>query len=176
MGLLRPPATEAQTWALMPPYNVLWPLYSPALSPRVGPVDPLTGLAAPVPLVTSLSNDTILPVQPGIAYDPSQPWIWFLYNTPLEYGGGLLWYSWEYGLNPWPPAYLQDPVTGAPNPITWTVPGAWEILGEWVPEHAEWFLPTANATYALAYGLTGQPVLDLLTWDQLFGLPPLLPY
>ncbi|MGA1867842.1 MAG: hypothetical protein ACMUJM_04765 [bacterium] len=169
-ALFTPLAIKAQYWALMPPYNVLWPLYAPALSP----VDPVTGV--PTPLVNELTVNTVLPVQPCIAWDPSQPWPWLLYNTPLDFGGGLLWYSWQYGLNPWPPSYLQDPLTGAPAPITWTVPGAWELLGEWAPEHAEWYLPTANATYALTYGLVGPPVLDLLTWAEIFGLPPILPY
>ena len=43
---------QAQYWAALPPYNTLWPLWSPALSP----VDSGTGLA--VPIVDSLSPDT----------------------------------------------------------------------------------------------------------------------
>ncbi|MGA1865209.1 MAG: hypothetical protein ACMUHX_09120, partial [bacterium] len=38
-GLFINSAPKAQYWALMPPYNVLWPLWSPALSP----INPLTG-------------------------------------------------------------------------------------------------------------------------------------
>ncbi|MGA1864012.1 MAG: hypothetical protein ACMUHX_03010 [bacterium] len=53
----------AQYWAALPPYNLLWPLWSPILSPP----DPITGL--PSPLTTELTSSTILPVQPGLAWD-----------------------------------------------------------------------------------------------------------
>ena len=167
-ALFRPIATEAQYWTLMPPYNVLWPLYSTPLSP----IDPVTGL--PTPIVSELTANTILPVQPGIAWDPCQPTPWLLYNRPPSFGGGLLWFDWQYGLNPWPPSYLKDPITGAPAPITWL--GTWTTLEPWDAHHFEFYIPLANATYALAYGLFGQPYLDLLTAAQLFGLPPILPF
>ena len=47
-------------WVALPPYNVMWPLWSPALSP----ISPITGLTTP--LLTSLTRNTVLPVQPGL--------------------------------------------------------------------------------------------------------------
>jgi len=80
------PASAQLYWQPMPPYNVLWPLWSPPLSPLVGPADPITGLPTPVPIITSLSNNTILPVQPVLAWDPYQTNVeafpWLIYNTP----------------------------------------------------------------------------------------------
>ena len=46
---------EAQLWEPLPPYNLLWPLWSPVLSPP----DPVTG--EPTPLVDSLYENTVLP-------------------------------------------------------------------------------------------------------------------
>ena len=165
---LRPTATKAQYWTPLPPYNVLWPLYSLPLAP----IDPVTGIATP--LVSELTANTILPVQPGIAWDPCQPTPWLLYNRPPTFGGGLLWFDWQYGLNPWPPVYLTDPITGAPAPITWI--STWTLLAPWDAHHFEFFIPLGNAIYALTFGLIGQPYLDLLTSAELFSLPPILPY
>ena len=64
----------AQLWKAIPPYNVLWPLWSPILSPP----DPVTGL--PSPLVTTLNESTYLPVQPAMVWDPSLPYFHLLYN------------------------------------------------------------------------------------------------
>jgi hypothetical protein len=173
-GLFSPSATEAQYWQLTPPYNVLWPLWSPALSPLVGPVDPVTGLNTPVPLLTTLTRDTILPVQPCLAWDPCQPLPWALYNTPPTFGSGLLFFDQAYGLNTWPPPYLQDPITGAPAPITYL--GTWGGIDAFDPGHIEYYIGLANITYALNFGISGQPFLDLLSAAQIFGLPPILPY
>ena len=80
-GLLRPVEVDARYWEILPPYNVLWPLYSPPLSP----IDPVSGVATP--LISELTANTILPVQPGIAWDPSQDVYWLLYNTPPPFVG-----------------------------------------------------------------------------------------
>ena len=168
-GLFRPVEVDAQYWEILPPYNVLWPLYSPPLSP----INPVSGVATP--LISELTANTILPVQPGIAWDPSQDVYWLLYNTPPPFVGGLLWFDWQYGLNPWPPIYLQDPLTGAPAPITYAVLNP-TLLAPPEPEHFEFYIPLGNATWALNFGLFGQPYLDLLTASELFGLPPILPY
>ena len=69
------PIAQAQYWVELPPYNTLWPLWSPALSP----IDVISG--EPVPLVSSLASTTILPVAPGLTWDPSLPYPWLLYNT-----------------------------------------------------------------------------------------------
>ena len=69
-------SVQSQYWTIMPPYNVLWPLWSPGLSP----IDPITGLTTP--LVSSLTSNTVLPVQPGLVWDPCQPVPFLLYNIP----------------------------------------------------------------------------------------------
>ena len=85
LGLFITPVAQAQ-WALMPPYNVLWPLWSPPLVTDFN-WDPLV-LAGTTPIVTELTRNTILPVQPAIAWDPAHE-IWALYNTPPLFGSGL---------------------------------------------------------------------------------------
>ena len=158
-------SVQAQYWTALPPYNILWPLWSPALSP----IDPATGFTTP--LITSLTSNTILPVQPGLVWDPSYgvgsdpgyaPYL--LYNTPPEFGSGLLYYHDLYGLNPWPPDYLLDPVTKEPAPIP--LPLAWSLLSPYALGEFEYYVPIANILYATTFGLTGQPFLDLLqNWD-----------
>ena len=170
IGLLRHPMTEAQYWSLMPPYNVLWPLWSPALSP----INPVTGLATP--LVSQLISTTILPVQPALAWDPCQPLPWALFNVPPIFGGGLVFFDEIYGLHPWPPPYLQDPITGAPAPITWSPLATWSLIAPTDVGHIEYLIPVANITFALTYGLSGQSVLNLLTPAQIWGLPPITPF
>ena len=166
------PASAQLYWQPMPPYNVLWPLWSPALSPLVGPADPITGLATPVPLITSLSRDTILPVQPALAWDPCQPNVeafpWLIYNTPTALGGGLVYWDIYYGMNPWPPSYMLDPVSGAPAPIT--LPATWTLLGPTGIKEMAWYTPLANAIFSLQYGV---PISNLLTTADIWGYPPL---
>ncbi|MGA1823240.1 MAG: hypothetical protein ACMUIP_01160, partial [bacterium] len=118
-GLFVPSSVDAQYWQALPPYNVLWPLWSEVWSPLVGPPDPITLLPTPVPLLSELTSSTILPFQPALAWDPTQPAPWLLYNTPSTVGSGLLFFDQAYGLNAWPPPYLQDSVTGLPAPITY---------------------------------------------------------
>jgi len=139
----------AQTinWVALPPYETLWPLWSPALSP----VDPVTG--DPTPIVTNLSKTTVLPSQPGLTWDPAWQNPWLLYNTP----SGLLFYDPLYGINPWPPAYLVDQATGLPLPIT--LPSDYDYLP---PTPASWILntvPIANSTYLVAYSSYAPPAL-----------------
>lgn len=166
VSVLVPVSIRAQYWAAIPPYNVLWPLWSPALSP----VDPITGV--PTPLVTSLTRNTILPVQPGMAWDPCQPNVeafpWLLYNIPAPLGGGLVYWDVYYGMNPWPPSYMLDPVTGAPSPIT--LPLGWSILSPIGLEHFGWFTPLANAIFSYRYGV---PISNLLTTADIWGFTPL---
>ena len=156
---------HSQYWAAMPPYNILWPLWSPALSP----IDPVTGLTTP--LITELTRNTVLPVQPALVWDPSYiigsdpgqvPYL--LYNTPPEFGFGLLYYHDIYGLNPWPPNYLLDPITQEPLPLS--LPLGWSILSPYALGEFEYYVPIANLFYATTFGLTGQSFLDLLwPWD-----------
>lgn len=157
---------QAQYWAALPPYNVMWPLWSTILSPP----NPATGL--PTPLVPVLNRNTILPVQPALAWDPLQPggsgMPWLLYNTPLALGGGLLYWDVYYGMNTWPPSYMLDPATGAPAPIT--LPLGWSVYLPTKLDAYYWFLPIANSVYSFQYGV---PIADLLTTADILGLPPL---
>lgn len=112
-GLLIAPVSNAQYWQNLPPYNILWPLWSPALSPA----DPITGL--PTPLVSSVASGTILPLQPALVLNPyniTSPmgdiFPWLLYNT----AGGLVFWDQFYGFNSFPPSSWIDP-TGAPIPL-----------------------------------------------------------
>lgn len=137
--LVNPSSIKAQNWQALPPYNTLWPLWSPALSP----VDPLTGI--PTPIVSALYKTTVLPSQPALTWDPAWPNPWLLYNTP----SGMLYYDPLYGINLWPPTYLINPVTGAPVPIS--LPSGYPALA---PTAATWIqttIPIANSTYLAAY-------------------------
>jgi hypothetical protein len=107
LSLIYSPISQAQNWAALPPYNTLWPLWSPALAP----VDPITGM--PVPIVSELIPSTVLPVQPGLTWDPSAVNPWLLYNTPV----GMAYYDPIGGVNLWPPSYLRD-TSGSPLPLT----------------------------------------------------------
>lgn len=171
----------AQNWVALPPYNILWPLWSPVYSP-VG----ATG--TPVPLITELTSSTILPVQPCLVYDPYwkdriglvgpavgwpmgwQP-PWLVYNSPF----GTVFFDTLYGLNPWPPESYLDPITGAPVPI--------ELLaGYTLIEPTPVTLPTTkahylfelgNLYYMIAYGFgLGIDPTSLLTQSEVWGLLP----
>lgn len=152
------PATT--NWTQLPPYNLLWPLWSPVLSPA----DPITGL--PTPIVPSVSNSTILPVQPALFWDPARQYPFFLYNIPQIFGGGLTFFDAYYGLNPWPPSYLLDPLTGLPKPITPAAGFAALSPTAILPG----FVFTGNLLYSEQYGV---PVTSLLTAGDIWGLAPL---
>jgi len=143
------PIARAQNWAAMPPYNTLWPLWSPALSP----LSATTGL--PTPIVTNLAPGTILPVEPGLTWDPASANPWLLYNTPL----GMAYYDPIAGVNPWPPSYLKDAVTGLPLPLT--LPLGYNLLP---PTSSLWLsstLPLGNAaalSYLLPFALPTSPL------------------
>ena len=93
--------SHAQYWQPIGPYNTLWPLWSEVLSP----LDDVTGLNTPI--VTSLVPGTVLPVQPGLTWDPSVDYPWLLYNTPV----GMSYFDPLYGVNFWPPSnFLVDGV------------------------------------------------------------------
>ncbi|MBN2373156.1 hypothetical protein JXL19_05165 [bacterium] len=159
--------SHAQYWQALPPYNILWPLWSPALSP----VDPVTGIS--VPLINELSNDTILPVQSVMAWDPAQQFPWLLYNIPSVLGGGLSYFSPYYGHNPWPPSYLTDPVSGSPVPIT--LPLGFESLPPpGISEFGRFYNP-ANIIYAILYPPSqfNYSFTSLLTPADVWGLPTL---
>ena len=165
LGFMMPYSTQAQYWQAIPPYNVLWPLFSPILSP----INPITGL--PTPLVTSLTNNTILPVQPALVFDPCQPNVagmgFLVYNTPSALGGGLTYWDPYYGLNPWPPSYMLDPITGAPAPVALPVGYTFLTPGSLLDLKAfEWFVLLGNAAFSLEFGV---PYTSLLTTADIWG-------
>ena len=169
VGLVFFTHAQAQYWTAMAPYNVLWPLWSPALSP----VNPVTGLATP--LVTSITRDTILPVQPAMLWDPASPGAnngplpWLAYNAPLAFGGGLMIWDQYYGMRPFPPDYMLDPISSAPLPIP--LPLAYSLLGPIGFEeiNAYHFL-LGNLAYSSIYGA---PLANLLTAAEFWGIPAL---
>lgn len=149
--LIFAPIIHAQYWTALPPYNTLWPLWSPVLSP----VDPGTGL--PTPIVDSLLPTTVLPVQPGLTWDPTWDYPWLLYNAKT----GLGYFDQIYGFNMWPPSQVTFPLSLAagfeflpPTPISW----------------GEQFVPLANLTYSYLYDV--DPLLFglLLTPAAIWGL------
>lgn len=156
---LVPGAGVGTNWVQLPPYNLLWPLWSPVLSP----VDPITGL--PTPLVSTVDNSTIFPVQPALFWDPARTYPFFLYNIPLLWGGGLSYFDAFYGLNPWPPSYLVD-AAGLPLPIGLGAGFAGLTQTPILPE----FVFTGNLLYSEQYGV---PITNLLTAGDIWGLLPL---
>ncbi|MGA1870798.1 MAG: hypothetical protein ACMUJM_19865 [bacterium] len=163
-SVINTPARAQQYWANMPPYNLLWPLWSPPLSP----LDPLTKV--PTPLVTWLDKDTILPVQPALIWDnvafPKGP-PWLLYNIPATAGGGMVYWDLIYGINPFPPSYLLTP-SGFPIPnilesdFSYLLPTKTKHFASWVQ--------VANLLYATIYGV---PFTGLIGAADIWGLPPL---
>lgn len=138
---------HAQYWTPLPPYNTLWPLWSPALSP----VDPVTGF--PVPIVSTLYPSTILPVQPGLTWDPALSYPWLLYNTPA----GMAYYDPITGVNPWPPSYLVGPS----GPLPLTLPSGYSSL---VPTDSSWLItnvPLANTAFISYTGIVAPPLLPV---------------
>ncbi|MEW6382095.1 MAG: hypothetical protein AB1611_21175 [bacterium] len=123
------PGGSGANWAALPPYNTLWPLWSPALSP----ISAITGF--PTPIVTNLAPSTVLPVQPGLTWDPARLYPWLLYNTPA----GMAYYDPLYGINLWPPSYLTlGPIALPPN------------YANLAPTSSLWlstYVPLANALY-----------------------------
>ena len=159
----------AQDWAIMPPYNLLWPLWSPVYSPT----NPATGL--PTPLLNEITSTTILPVQPTYLFNPNgfefpmgyvQPWL--LYNSP----SGVVYYDTFFGINPFPPPDLLDPV-GAPSPIA--LPLNWSTLAIPPLGLALYTFELSNLYYQLAYGnALGVDPLSLLNFYDVYGTPGVL--
>jgi hypothetical protein len=164
LGLLYSPLVHAQYWTAMPPYNLLWPLWSPALSP----VDTITGLATP--LLTELTKSTILPVHPALVWDPVKTYAYSIYNIPWVLGGGLLWFNWLFGLNPFPPPYLVDEVTVAPLPIA--LPLGYGALPPLDPRDELPNILGGNLTYLFQYPpfIYGTSLSSLLTASDIWGL------
>ena len=160
---------QADYWTALPPYNVLWPLWSPALSPP----DPITGV--PTPLVNALTRMTILPVQPAMIWDPASPGAnnaplpWLAYNAPLAFGGGLMIWDQYYGMRPFPPDYMLDPLTGVPAPIPLPL-SYWLLSPIAFDEINAYHYILGNLVYANTYGV---PITSLLTAQQFWGLPDL---
>ncbi len=139
-----PLAQASQYWTALPPYNTLWPLWSPALSP----IEPETGL--PTPIVTALTSTTKLAIQPGLTWDPYAPYPWLLYCTPL----GLAYYDpyWR-DVDLWPPAYLKSYFE---LPLPLTLPASYQLLPPSNPSFLLATVPLANAAaqnYLVSLGI-----------------------
>lgn len=134
-------ANAQNYWTALPPYNTLWPLWSPPLSP----VDATTGL--PTPIVTSLAPSTVLTVEPGLTWDPSMAYPWLLYNTPV----GLAYFDPLFGVNFWPPSKFID-AAGLAVPIV--LPDLYNALP---PTDPLWL--QQNVLFANAYFLQSYPSL-----------------
>ena len=118
----------------------------------------------------------MLPVQPAYLFNPNgfefpmgyiQPWL--LYNSP----GGVVYYDVFFGLNPFPPPELLDPVTGAPAPIP--LPLNWSSLAIPPLSLALYLFELSNTYYMLGYGndLVVDP-FSLLTFYDVYGTPGVL--
>ena len=146
-------------WAPLPPYNILWPLWSPALSPP-------DALGVPTPLITSLTENTILPIEPAIVWDPALPFFYVLYNSV----SGLQYYDiFDKYFYEWPPAYLltiNPDYTTNPRPIP--LPPNYAKLILFNPElWINTWIPILNAE---VQSLNPTATLSLLTPIEL--LPP----
>ena len=164
--LISSPVVQAQYWQAIPPYNLLWPLWSPALSPA----DPVTGV--PTPLLSSVTRNTFLPIEPILLWDPVlRTFPYMLYNIPQPLGGGMVFFDQYYGLNPWPPSYLIDSATGLPNPIA--LPVGFGALSPTALDPLKDFVTIANLYYLAQYppGLFATSVSGLLTTAEIWGLP-----
>jgi len=150
----------AQQWQALPPYNVLWPLWSPVLSPP----DPVSGL--PAPLLTTLTKDTVLPVEPALVWDSSLPFYYLLYNDINSWGEpALTYFDPTWGIfnyySPfftWPPEYLTtiyDTTTEyitIPNPIV--LADGYQTLFTFDPiQWLNFWVPLVNSEYQYYYGL-----------------------
>lgn len=100
-GLIFSPIALCQNWTGLPPYNTLWPLWSHVLSLA----DTTTGII--LPIVTSLTPATALPVQPGLTWNPGVSYPWLFYNTPLD----MIYFDETFGLNTRPAFGLLTPLT-----------------------------------------------------------------
>ena len=157
---------QAQNWASLPPYNIMWPLWSPPLVTDFN-WDPLV-LLGTTPIITELSRTTVLPVQPALAWNIGLDHPWAMYNIPLTFGGGLAFFDQTYGFNTFPPPSLLDPVTSLPAPVT--LPLGWSLYLPTKLKGFEYFIPLANAVYSTRYGV---PISSLLTSADIWGLPPI---
>ena len=164
--LLGSPIVHAQNWVATPPYNLLWPLWSPVLSPT----NSVTGL--PTPLLSSVTRNTFLPVEPIMLWDPVlRTFPYLLYNIPQPLGGGMVFFDQYFGLNPWSPSYLLDPATGLPNPIA--LPAGFSLLSPIALDPLKDFVAIGNLYYLAQYppGLFATSVSSLLTSAEIWGLP-----
>ncbi len=160
---------QFDSWAAIPPYNTLWPLWSPVLSP----VDAVSGL--PTPVITSLVPKTVLPVQPGLTWDPAMRFPWMLYNTPL----GLAYYDVYTGVNLWPPPSLMNVITGLPIELSLPVDYATLPGPPFLLTFLQSDVPAANSAYQTYYNsnffTTAPPVLPATTFYQTAPIASIIP-
>jgi hypothetical protein len=168
-GLVISQTVIAQLWTNLPPYNILWPLWSPTLSPP----DPVTGV--PTPLISELSSSTILPVQPVLGMNPytiespmGDLFPYLFYNSAV----GVQFFDLFYGLNPWPPPNFLD-AAGAPVPLALPIGWSYLAVPTWrLSVEYQYLVDLANLNYLIAYGNgLGIAPSSLLTFADIWGLP-----
>ena len=147
---------SAQYWQAMPPYNLLWPLWVRPLSP------------GGVPAISSLTEDTVLPVQPSWVWNINLDYPWFLYDMSPGAAGGLFYWDLLIGFRPF------DQTSPLP---TATLPWYYRTLApDWgTIDFATWTnlaniyfdAFTVNAGYA-------SPLTQLFTPAAIWGTPPFL--
>ena len=150
----------AAYWTPIPPYNVLWPIW--------------TGANNGIPQPAELIPTTLLTDMPVWVWNGSLPYTWFLYNTPPTAGGLLSYWDPWTGFGLWPPPSLKDPVTGAPAPIAWDFTITPFLIPSWpLSDFASWANQANLAYLAATTGAVGAvPFLNLLTPSQLWGTAP----
>ncbi|MEW6380751.1 MAG: hypothetical protein AB1611_14240 [bacterium] len=102
--------------------------------------------------MTELTPATVLPVQPGLTWDPAAANPWLLYNTPL----GMAYYDPIGGVNLWPPSNFLD-ASGSPLPIGLPLDYA--------------FLPPTPASWIN----TNVPLGNAYAWLYLMSIPGFIP-
>ncbi len=164
LGLALSQVASAQdNWTALPPYNTLWPLWSPVLSPS----DPITGV--PTPIVTALTPNTVLPIEPGLTWNPYLANPWLLYNTPL----GMVYFDPLFGLNSWPPNSFID-ASGLPVqlslPVNYASLPPTDIL--WLNQNVS-LANSAISLYLTWHFQTPRPPTFYLDGPQLLSTLPL---
>lgn len=155
-------SVSAQWWESIPPYNLLWPLFVPELSP----VDALSGL--PTPIVNTLQRDTVLPKWPVWVWNPNRSYPYFLFNGPWT--SNLQFYDYYSGFHPFP-----DPTNVTIPPIT--LPANWPFA---VPPFSQVdfaiMANTATLTYVVEALYKNILLYDPLTLTLGTPLTPAAPF
>lgn len=84
----------------------------------------------------------------------------------------MQYYDIIYGLNPWPPSYASDPLTGGALPLG--LPVGYNLLPATDPLWIQTNLPTSNLAYLAQYPSYALGAYNLTLPANLTGLDPWL--